>query len=446
MKKIIISFACVLCITISVRAQIIFTVAGNGTAAYSGDGGQATNAEINNPKFIIVDSKGALYIGDYYNNVIRKVSKSGVINTIAGTGTASFSGDGGQATNATLNDPLGMVVDTGGNIYIADELNNRIRKIDPSGIITTYAGNGTQGYSGDGGLATAAEFNWPDGLALDAYGNLYIGDYNNQRVRIINKSSGIITTIAGNGTGGFSGDGGPATNAELNLLHGVALDDSGNVFIADSYNYRIRKVDTKGIITTCAGNGIAGYSGDGGPATSAELNVPTGVTIVNGHVYIGDYANSRVRVVSPTGTISTIAGNGTAGFSGDWGPPTLAELNYAFSVVRDAAGSIYIADDGNNRVREINLGEQGINELANNNSIMLYPNPADDKLSLVLNKIYRTILLQINTITGQQVISQSFYNKQSIIISTTELPSGIYILTLQTEDVSKVERKLEIAR
>ena len=219
-------------------------------------------------------------------------STTGIITTIAGNGIAGYSGDGGLATNAELNNPYGVAVDSNGNIYIADTNNNRIRKVNSTtGIITTIAGNGTAGYSGDGGLATNAELYYPYGVAVDSNGNIYIADTYNNRIRKVNSTTGIITTIAGNGTAGYSGDGGPATNAQLNYPYGVAVDSSGNIYIADTDNNRIRKVNsTTGIITTIAGNGNPGYSGDGGPATNAELYDPSGVAVdSNGNIYIADY-------------------------------------------------------------------------------------------------------------------------------------------------------------
>ena len=240
-----------------------------------------------------------------------------IINTIAGNGTEGYIGDGGAAIAAELYYPYGVAVDGNGNVYIADEYNNRIRKVSAAGIITTVAGNGTAGYSGDGDTATLAELNHPVGVAVDGSGNVYVVDGQNQCIRKVSVT-GIITTIAGNGTSGYSGDGGPATAAELWYPIAVAVDVSDNVYIADYGSNRIRKVSAAGIITTIAGNGTAGYSGDGGAATSAELYNPVGVAVDgSGNVYESEVNNNRIRKVSAAGIITTIAGNGTAGFGGD---------------------------------------------------------------------------------------------------------------------------------
>jgi sugar lactone lactonase YvrE len=225
--------------------------------------------------------------------------------------------------------------------------------VSTSGTITTFAGNGTQGFSGDGGPATSAGLSYPGGVAVDAAGNLYIADTSNHRVRKVS-TSGTITTVAGNGTFGFSGDDGPATNATLSYPTEVAVDAVGNLYIADTGNLRVRKVSASGTITTVAGNGIYGFSGDGGPATNASLVIPRGVAVdAVGNLYIADYGNSRVRKVSSWGTITTVAGNGSPGFSGDGGPATSAALGYPRGVAVDAAGNLYIADTDNNRVRKV---------------------------------------------------------------------------------------------
>jgi prepilin-type N-terminal cleavage/methylation domain-containing protein len=328
-----------------VQGCTITTVAGNGTGAYAGDGGPATSAEIHAPKNIALDSSDNIYISDYYNYRIRKVTAAtGIITTIAGNGTNSYSGDGGPATSAELYFPQGMALDSAGNLYFADQRNERIRKVTAStGIITTVAGNGTSGYSGDGGQATSAELNQPMSVVLDSSGNMYISDDFNARIRKVTAATGIITTVAGNGMSGHSGDGGPATSAKLNYPEGIALDSAGNIYIADDGNYNVRKVTAStGIITTVAGNRGVGYSGDGGPATSAEL-VPENVAVDSaGNIYIADQYNQRIRkVAASTGIITTVAGNGRASYSGDGGPATSASMDgpYGIAVVPWAAVS-----------------------------------------------------------------------------------------------------------
>jgi hypothetical protein len=254
----------------STNGQIITTVAGTGTSGYSGDGGPATAAALNYSGNLINDNHGNLYFTDCDNNCIRKIDITGVITTIAGNGSAGYSGDGGAATAAELFYPHGVTVDNYGNIFIADQKNNCVREVNTSGTITTIAGNGSGGYSGDGGAATAATLNWPTGIALDNAGNIYVTEYYNSVVRKIS-TSGIISTYAGNGSAGYSGDGGPATDGQINGPYSLATDQLGNVYIADCFNYRIRKVDVYGVISTIAGTGSGGFSGDGGPATAAQI-------------------------------------------------------------------------------------------------------------------------------------------------------------------------------
>ena len=349
MKEIIIAIAIIF--NLSLNAQIINTIAGNGTRAYSGDGAPATAAEFNYPAGIAIDAVGNIYIADQNNNRIRKITTLGIISTIAGNGSVGYSGDGGAAIAAKLHSPTGLALDAVGNLYIADFFNNRIRKINTAGIITTIAGNGNFGYSGDGAAATTAELKYPNGIALDAVGNIYIADNNSNRIRLVN-TAGIISTIAGNGTAGYSGDGALASSAQLNFPTAVTVDAVGNLYIADGFNNRIRSVNTAGIISTIAGNGTAGYSGDGAPAIAAQFNNPMGLAIdAGGNLYIADQYNHCIRMVNTTGIISTVAGNGTQGFSGDGSMATLAQLNNPFSVIIDAANIMYIGDQFNQRIR-----------------------------------------------------------------------------------------------
>ena len=340
---------------------VITTVAGGGSSL--GDGGAATAARLRSPSGVALDGSGNLYIADRDNYRIRKVDSSGNISTVAGS-ARGFSGDGAAATAAQLNGPEDVALDGSGNLYIADTGNNRIRKVARAQsaddrTIETVAGTGTDGYSGEGGLATAAQLNAPRGVALDDRGNLYIADTNNNRIRWMEPHSGNIFTEAGNGTAGFSGDGGPAGAAQLNQPHGVALDGSGNLYIADTNNHRIRKVYQRAyqrVITTVAGTGTAGYSGDGGAATAARLNSPSGVAVDGaGNLYIADRFNHRIRKVDSSGNISTVAGTGTAGFGGDGGSATdtAAQLNQPQDVALDGAGNLYIADRFNHRIRKV---------------------------------------------------------------------------------------------
>ncbi|MEK5468799.1 S-layer homology domain-containing protein [Paenibacillus sp. FSL R7-0210] len=332
---------------------IISRVAGTGTNGYSGDGGAATSAQLYRPYGVAVDSSGNVYIADTDTHRIRKVDTTGNINTLAGTGTGGYLGDGGAATSARLKNPYGVAVDSSGNVYIADTFNHRIRKLDRTGTISTLAGTGTGGYSGDGGAATSARLNYPYEVAVDSSGNVYIADTFNHRIRKVD-TTGNISTLSGTGTEGYSGDGGAATSAQLNKPYGVAVDSSGNVYIADTINHRIRKVDKTGNISTLSGTGTEGYSGDGGAATSAQLNKPYGVAVdSSGNVYIADTINHRIRKVYTTGNISTLAGTGIGGYSGDGGVATSASLNYPYRVVVDSSGNVYIADYGNSMIRKL---------------------------------------------------------------------------------------------
>jgi len=342
-------------IYLNVNAQIITTVAGDSLGGYNGDAALATSKYLNNPTGVATDQNRNLYIADMANNRIRKVNVStGLITTVAGNGAFGFSGDNGPATAAKLAFPYSVAVDASGNIYIADRNNNRIRKVDASGTITTIAGTTSAGYTGDNGAANAAQLSAPGALALDALGNLYIADYNNNVVRKITMSTGIITTVAGNGTQGFGGDNGAAASAQLSHPTGLTVDVNGNIYIADYGNNVVRKVDgSTNIITTVAGNGTQGFGGDNGAATSAQLYAPWGVAFISGNLYISDYGNFRIRKVTSTGTISTVAGNGTNSYSGNCGNPTSAQLSYPTGLTSDRYGNLYIADYSNNVVRKV---------------------------------------------------------------------------------------------
>ena len=328
----------------------ITTIAGTGERGFSGDEGPASEAQLSSPFGVAVDGAGNLYIADSSNNRIRKVDATGTITTIAGTGEFGFSGDGGPASEAQLYSPRGVAVDGAGNLYIADTRNNRIRKVDATGTITTITGTGERGFSGDEGSAAEAQLYSPYGVAVDGAGNLYIADTFDQRIRKVD-ATGTITTIAGTGEFGFSGDGGPATEAQLGQLPDVAVDGAGNLYIADQSYGRIRKVDSAGIITTIAGTGYHGFSGDGGPAAEAQLASPRGVAVDGaGNLYIADTSNHRVRKVDATGTITTIAGTR---FSGDGGPASQAQLRNPAAVAVDGAGNLYIADTNSHSVRKV---------------------------------------------------------------------------------------------
>jgi uncharacterized protein (TIGR03437 family) len=328
------------------QAYTITTIVGNNIGGFLGDGSAATGAQLSNPLGMALDSAGNLYIADSINQRVREVV-NGTISTVAGNGTAAFLGDAAAATSAELDLPSGVAVDSSGNLYIADTLNCVIRKV-AGGNITTYVGSDTNyavncGGGGDHGLAINAQLANPTGLALDAAGNLYIADAGNSNIRIVNKVTGIITPLS-------------ITGINLNSPKGVAVDAAGDVYIADTGNGRILKVTPVGSITkttTVAGTGVNGYSGDGGPATSAQLNNPYGVALdAAGNIYITDTNNQRVRMVSAaTGIITTVAGTGRSGYAGDGGPSTSAQLSFPRGILVDASGKIYVSDAQNNVIR-----------------------------------------------------------------------------------------------
>jgi sugar lactone lactonase YvrE len=333
----------------------INTVAGNGMGCcFSGDGGLATAAQLYIPAGVAVDRNGTVYVADTFNNRVRTIDYAGVITTVAGTGVPfPASGDGGPAVNARIAWPTGLKLDGSGNLYIADAGNMRVRKVSPEGIIQTVAGDGFPGYRGDGGPAAAAELSWPKDIAFDGSGNMYIADTANHVIRKVT-TDGVIATFAGtggdlSGAGGYSGDGGLAASARMNQPSGLAVDSAGNVYVSDTENFRVRKVTPAGVITTIAGNGSRGYSGDGGLATQAQLTSPTGLAFDTvGNLYIGDGAS--VRMISADGIISTVAGNGLVGYAGDGGPASSAQTG-AWGLAFDSQRRLYVADPWNNAVR-----------------------------------------------------------------------------------------------
>ena len=331
---------------------IITTIAGIGSGGFSGDGGPATTAQLQNPQGLAIDASGNLFIADAFNNRVREVSTAGIISTVAGTGTAGFSGDGGPAANAQLSAPVGLALDPSGNLLIADTGNNRVRKVSANGTITTLAGNGVPGFAGDLGAAASAQLSSPYGLSVDASGNVFIADSANSRIRLV--SNGTISTFAGNGTAGLSGDGGAAGSAQLNVARGIGLDGSGNLLVADSGNYRVRKISSGGIIATAARTGDGSFSGDNGPAVTAQLYNPVQVAAdASGNLFIADRNNNRVRKISAGGTITTVAGSGSYGFAGDGGAAISAQIAGPYGVAVDGSGNLYFSDQGNNRVRKV---------------------------------------------------------------------------------------------
>ena len=412
------------------KAQTISTFAGNGVATNSGDGSLASGASIDYPAGLATDKQGNIYIAlGYRGNGVRKIdAATGVISRIVGTGTAGYNGDGGLAINAELNTTSEVVLDSAGNIYIADAGNYVVRKVDAlTNLISTIAGSGVAGYSGDGGAATSARLNGARGLCVDKHGNLYIGDL--YCVRKVN-SMGIISTVAGIGVAGYSGDGGLADTSKIYGDRGLATDDSDNLYIADGYA-GVRKVNSAGVITTVVGNGVSGSSGDGLPATSAQV-VPTRVKFDKfGNMYVTEYPDgNRVRIIRTNGIIQTIAGSGALGFAGDGGPANAAELSQPADITFDTCGNLYIADLDNYRIRKVTFpfcNYLEVHQLSSSIAPHIYPNPAYDQLHV--DNISSVTEFGIYNVLGQSV-QRGIFDHPDNCVKIDDLPPGLYFLNL----------------
>ncbi len=433
------------------NAQVITTWAGTGQSGNTGDGGPATSAKISYPVGGVFDKYGNYYLTTgATGNTIRKIDTAGIITTIAGTtGIGGFSGDGGLAVNAKLKDPQGVTVDTNGNVYIADATNHRIRKVDVStGIITTVAGNGTAGNSGDGGLAINASIDNPLDVCTDRFGNLYIADANSNRVRKVDVS-GIITTFAGNGTYVYGGDGGLADTSSIGSARGICSDDTGNIYIA-SAQARLFKVNLSGIITTVAGTGVGANSGDGGPAVNAEV-IPCKVAwSTSGDIFIDDISNIRIRRVDVQGIITTVTGNGIAAYSGDGGPANLAQVKYPSGVCTDKCGNLYIADGHDFRIRKVTYDStcsysSPVDTTDTTTSIhnitagtlSIFPNPATDQLTITGGSGAEQLTI-INAIA--QLITQQNCTGRKTTINISTLSPGLYYLIIKDPTTAQTER------
>jgi DNA-binding beta-propeller fold protein YncE len=334
----------------------IFTVVGTGQVGYSGDGKRARQAELNQPFDVALDGQGNLYFSDAHNHCVRRVSRhNGTLTTIAGCGQAGYSGDGGAATSAQLNSPYGIALDRANNLYIVDRLNACIRLVEATtGIIRTIAGSGQAGYSGDGGPATQAQLMEPNDIVLDHHGRAFIADVQDHRVRVIDLTSGLIATFAGTGEAGAAGDGGPASRATLLGPRALAFGPTGELYICLRNDHKVRGVDMHtGLIRTVAGTGERGYTGDRGSALQASFNGPKEIAVdQQGNILLVDTENHCLRRIEATsGVVSTVAGTGQAGSSGDGGAATAATLKRPHGACVDHAGNIYIGDSENHRVR-----------------------------------------------------------------------------------------------
>ena len=427
-----ICFSILLLCGVTAQAQIIRTVIGNDTCGNTGDYGPATAAEICGPQDVALDTFGNLYVIDIINNCVRKVSPAGIITPFAGTpGSSGFSGDNFPATDAQLWAPYSVCADMAGNVYIGDAGNERIRKVSrATGIITTVAGNGLPGYSGDDSAATAARLKLPYGVTVDRKGNLYIADVQNARIRKVD-TSGIITTYGGTGVAGYSGDHGPATNARLSItqLFYITSDDTGNVYFGDSN--RIRKIDTSGIITTYAGTGALTYSGDHGPATAAGISCVGLHVDHSGNLFLADMEDGVIRKIDVSGIITTVAGGG-ADLNGDYGPATAAFLRYPSGVTVDADGNIYIAESGRSKVREVvNFAAVG-NVTRDHLAMDIAPNPSNGDVVINLNHMpAAAAALQITDIMGRPLQQLQTATNQPIPLHM-DVPPGVYFITVTT--------------
>ncbi len=426
--------------------QIITTFAGSGYQGYSGDNGPARMAQLNRCTGVAFDGAGNVYVADRDNNVVRKINPLGIITTFAGTDTAGYSGDGQGAASARLNRPCAVATDAAGNVYIADEGNNVIRIVNKiSGFINTYAGNNIAGYSGDNGAADSASLNDPQGIAVDGAGNLYIADAGNHVVREVNVA-GTISTIAGNGTLGYSGDGGAATDAALSSPSGVAVDPAGNVYIADINNNVVRKVNSAdGTIVPFAGIGYPGFGGDGGPAVYAELSFPSSVSVDNaGSVYITDEGNNTVRRVDSTGNINVFAGiPRTNGYTGDNWAPTAAELNSPSDVAADGRGRIYIVDYGNNVVRLVSYTASSVASVNGNSAALkVYPNPSTGSFDLDVPETGSAATVYLMDVLGRVVATRVVDETKTgaATLTFSGVTDGNYLVVVSSGDKRYTEK------
>ncbi|QCX40256.1 T9SS type A sorting domain-containing protein [Aureibaculum algae] len=410
----------------------VSTIAGGGSNGHDVVNGLATDAELSYPTGIAIDNDGNIYFSEITNSIIRKIDVNGIISDII-----EF---------PDVQTPHGLAVDATGNIYFIDRANDRVRKLDTSGNITTVAGNGTNGDSGDGGQATSAQLNSPQYIAIDASGNIYISDWQNHKIKKVT-TNGVINTIAGTGTYGFSGDGGLATLAELKSPSGITIDATGNIYFSDRNNYRVRKIDTNGIITTIAGKGgFQPFSGDGGLAIDAELYEPNGITLDNdGNIYIVDAVNQRVRKITTDGIINTIIGSGgtgrsAGGFNGDGQIGTNTELNQPSGIAVDNSGNVIITDYKNHRIRKLASAALSVDNFSLEN-IKLYPNPIsiDEQLTVSSQEIITAISVY-NTL-GQEVY-QAKPNAHNYVLNLDKITSGIYLVKLNSNINKSINYRL----
>jgi trimeric autotransporter adhesin len=412
---------------------VITLLGGNGITQYIGDGYPATNYSFALPEGLCKDKAGNLLIADFANSRIRLLIANDTLKTLYGNGTAGYFGDFGQAVFAELNTPNAVCTDTAGNVYIGDYYDAVVRKVDiATGIITTVCGSGINGFYGDGGPATAAKMQAIGSICLDNHNNIYIPDYSNHRIRKVTASTGIISTIAGNGMNGYTGDSSAATAAELSYPSSVCADAAGNIYFTEHGNHTVRRIDAQtGIITTVAGRGTYGYSGDNGAATAAYLNLPVCVFADNkGIIYIADAGNNVIRDIDTAGIIHTIAGSGGYGFAGSGGHPLDVRFHAPSAVFADDSGTLYIADGGNSAVWSIRKPTNAVSELTVK-TVSIYPNPSAGMLHVNIEKWNAFCNLELYDATGKLLLSENT-NQADTDLDISTLPTGIYILKIAT--------------
>lgn len=419
--------------TLITYSQSFYLIAGNGTIGFSGDNGIATNAQLSHPTDVDVDSYGNVYFSDRDNNRIRKIDLNGIITTVAGTGVAGYSGDGSFAVNAQIHFPLGIKIDNNNNIYFVDNNNHCVRKINANGIISTVAGNGSSGYTGDGGIATNAKLNSPIDIAIDNYNNLYIADSYNNRIRKVD-TNGIITTIAGSGTSWFnvSGDGGQAINAEISYVTNIYFDNQyNNIFFTDWQNHLIRKIDSNGVISTIAGIGVSGFTGDNGPAIGAKLYSPTGLTSINGILYFADRDNNRIRKIDTNGIITTYAGGSfgcsTDGNLSDFNSKGISGLNYK-------NGALYLTNEIFCETVTKIIDASLSNDKILIDVLEIFPNPTHNIININSNKKINKI--ELYDLQGKLILKENETDQ----INISNLKEGVYFIKIYTNNGLQIKK------
>jgi sugar lactone lactonase YvrE len=430
MKKVVLLAILFFCVHVaSAQTMVINTICGTGANGFGGDYGPAAGATLSFPSGICMDGRGVIYFSDAQNSRIRMIDTLGNIATIAGSGLYGYNGDEGPAIDAAMYYPQGICVDRNGRVYFADPAANVIRVIDTLGFIHVAAGRpgiDSFGYNGDGISATAAKLFGPMDVKCDAAGNLYIADAGSARIRKVD-TFGIISTVAGS-LPGLAGDGGPATAALMNFPCGIALDGSGNIFVADFSNNRVRKIDASGTMSTIGGGDTSGYAGDGGPATAALMYQPAFVAAdPAGNVYIADQGNDRVREIDRSGIITTFAGNGVFGYTGDGGSPTDAAFMYPAGMVFSASGNMYVVDNGNFVIREIAPPLLGIRQPVLP-QLKVFPDPASNSITVHADGSTGNADLTIRDVRGI-IVKQMNTTRPETSIDISSLSDGLYFIT-----------------